>query len=272
MDVVLEEVSAGVAELVEEQHEEHSQAVADQQLDAQVLAAHVLVEVRLEEVPERDEDGVLHKASAVVHGQAAPVLLPLDELPMGQVQLHRRPAEDVDAGVEQREHTQHHRGAQLGEVLLHVLRQRAFPGPELSPGEEEEKEQVDDADQDDPVGERRGEEDQAGDSGGDLQASPHDHAQVGKRAQPQLVVVVSDLDGQDAAHESPVCDGDQGDAHQSHCEDRQRSPVNHQLHQQQNITHHSPFFTDIYRNTSHLSSFNTILYLQIENKTSVFMK
>ena len=213
--VVLEEASAGVAELVEEQHEEHGQAVADQQLDGQQRRAHVLVEVRFVEVPERDEDEVLDEASAVVHGQAAPALLPLDELSVGEVQLHRRPAEDVDAGVEQREHAQHHRGAQLGEVLLHVLSQRAFPGPELSPGEEEEEEQVHHPDEDHPVCERRAEEDQSGDPGGDLQPSPHDHAHVGRGAQPHLVVVVPDLDGEDAAHQGPVYDGDQGDDHQS---------------------------------------------------------
>ena len=220
--VVLEEASAGVAELVEEQHEEHGQAVADQQLDGQQRRAHVLVEVRFVEVPERDEDEVLDEASAVVHGQAAPALLPLDELSVGEVQLHRRPAEDVDAGVEQREHAQHHRGAQLGEVLLHILSQRAFPGPELSPGEEEEEEQVHHPDEDHPVCERRAEEDQSGDPGGDLQPSPHDHAHVGRGAQPHLVVVVPDLDGEDAAHQGPVYDGDQGDDHQSAWETNRR--------------------------------------------------
>ncbi len=225
VDVVLEEASAGVAELVEEQHEEHGQAVADQQLDSQQRRAYVLVEVRLEEVPERDEEEVLHKASTIVHGQAAPALLPLDELSVGEVQLHCRPAEDVDAGVEQREHAQHHRGAQLREVFLHVLRQRAFPGPELSPGEEEEEEQVDHADKDHPVRERRAEEDQGGDPGGDLQPSPHNHAQVGCGAQSHLVVVVSDLDGENAAHKSPVYDGDQGDDHQSPCGNKQKSLV-----------------------------------------------
>lgn len=217
MDVVLEEASAGVAELVEEQHEEHGEAVGDQQLDGQQRRTHVLVEVWLVEVPERDEDQVLDEASAVVHGQAAPVLLPLNELSVGEVQLHRWPAEDVDAGVEQREHAQHHYGAELREVLLHVLGQRAFPGPELNPGEEEEEEQVSHADKDHPVCERRAEEDQSGEPGGDLQPSPYDHAQVGRRAQPHLVVVISDLDGQNAAHKSPVYDGDQGDNHQSAC-------------------------------------------------------
>ncbi len=45
VDIVLEEASAGVAELVEEQHEEHGQAVADQQLDGQQRRTYVLVEV-----------------------------------------------------------------------------------------------------------------------------------------------------------------------------------------------------------------------------------
>lgn len=216
--VVLKEPPAGVAELVEEQHEENRQAVADQQLHRQQRRAHVLIEVRLEEVPEGDENQVLHEAAAIVHGQPAPVLLPLDELAVREVQLYRRPAEDVDAGVEQRNHAQHHHGAQLREVLLHVLRQRAFPRPELGPREEEEEEQVDHADEDHPVGERRAEEYQGGDAGGDLQASPHDHAQVGGGAQPHLVVVVSDLDGQSAAHQGSVYDGDQGDDHQNPCE------------------------------------------------------
>lgn len=223
VDIVLEEASTGVEELVEEQHEEHGQAVADQQLDAQQWGTHVLIEVRLEEVPERDEAKVLHKASAVVDGQAVPALLPLQEFSMAEVQLHRRPAEDVDAGVEQREHAQHHRGAQLGKVFLHVFRQRAFPDPELGPGQEEEEEQVSHSDEDHPVRERGAEENQSRDPRSDLQASPHDHAQVGRRTQPHLVVVVSDLDGQDAAHKSPVCDGDQGDDHQSHCEHRKKT-------------------------------------------------
>lgn len=215
--VVLEEPPARVAELVEEQHEEDRQAVADEQLHGQQRSAHVLVEVRLEEVPQRDERQVLGEAAAVVRRQPAPALLALDELAVRQVQLHRRPAEDVDAGVEQREHDQHHHRAQLGEVLLHVLRQRALLGPELGPGEEEEEEQVGHAHQDDPVLERRAEQDQGGDARGDLQAAPHDHAQVSFGPQPHLVVVVADLDGQGAAHQGAVYDGDQGDDHQSPC-------------------------------------------------------
>ena len=226
MDVVLEEASAGVAELIEEQHEENSQAVADQQLDPQQGGAHVLVEVRLEVVPERDEEEVLQEASEVVHGQPVPVLLPLDELWMGEVQLHGRPAEHVDAGVEQREHAQHHDGAQLGEVLLHVLGQRAPLGPELPPGQEEEEQQVGRDHEDHPVRERRAEQNQSRDPGGDLQAPPHDHAQVGHGTQPHLVVVVADLDGQHAADQGPVRDGDQGDGHQSHCGQRRTSAVN----------------------------------------------
>lgn len=221
--VVLEETPAGVAELVEEEHEEHGQAVADQQLDGQQRRAHVLVEVRLEEVPERDEEEVLDEASRVVHGQPAPALLPLDELSMGEIELHRWPAEDVDAGVEQREHAQHNRGAQLWEVFLHAFSQWPPLGPELTPGEEEEEKQVRHAHKDHPVGESRAEEDQSGDPGGNLQASPYDHAEVRRRSQPHLVVVVSDLNGQNAAHQGPVRDGDEGDDHQSHCEDKHRS-------------------------------------------------
>lgn len=216
--VVLKEPPAGVAELVEEQHEDNRQAVADQQLHRQQRRAHVLIEVRLEEVPEGDEDQVLYEAATVVHGQPPPALLPFDELAVREVQLHRWPAEDVDAGVEQRNHAQHHHSAELWEVLLHVLRQRAFPRPELSPGEEEEEEQVGHADEDHPVGERCAEEYQGGDAGGDLQTSPHDHAQVGGGAQPHLVVVVSDLNGQSTAHQGSVYDGDQGDDHQNPCE------------------------------------------------------
>lgn len=223
MDVVLEEGSAGVAELVKEQHEEDWQAVADQQLDSQQRRTHILIEVWLEEVPECDEDEVLNEASTVVDRQASPVLLPLDKLPMGEVQLHRRPAEDVDAGIEQRKHAQHHCGAELREVFLHAFSQRAFPGPELSPGEEEEEEQISHPDKDHPVCERRAKEDQNGDPGGDFQPSPYDHAQVGCGAQPHLVVVVSDLDGQNTAHKSAVYDGDQGDDHQSACEHKQKS-------------------------------------------------
>ena len=125
-----------------------------------------------------------------------------------------RPAEDVDAGVEQREHAQHHRGAQLGEVLLHVLGQRAPARPELGPRQEEEEEQVDQPHGDHPVDERRAEQHQGRDARGDLQAPPDDHADVGARAQPHLVVVVADLDGEHAAHQGAVRDGHQGDDHQ----------------------------------------------------------
>lgn len=121
VDVVLEEASERVEKLVEEQHEEHSQAVADQQLDHQQRGAHILIKVWLEEVPERDEEEVLNKAPTVVHGQAAPLLPFLDELLMGEVKLHRRPAEDVYAGVQQREHAQHHHSVQLRKVVLHIL-------------------------------------------------------------------------------------------------------------------------------------------------------
>lgn len=159
MNVVLKEASARVAELVEEQHEEHSQAVTDQQLDGQQQGTHILVEVWLEEVPECDQKKVLHKAPTVVHSQAAPALLSFNELSMGEVELHRRPAEDIDAGVEQSEHAKYHHGAQLREVFLHVLSQRAFPGPELNPGKKEEEEKVNHADEDHPVSESCAEED-----------------------------------------------------------------------------------------------------------------
>ncbi len=158
------------------------------------------------------------------------MLLPLDELSMGEVQLHCRPAEDVDAGIQQRKHAQHNDGAQLREVLLHVLSQRALPGPELSPGEEEEEEQVRHANKDHPVCKCRAEEDQSSYTGGDLQPSPHDHAQVGHRAQPHLVIVVSDLDGQNAAHKSSVYDGDQSDDHQRPCENKHKSSVSEHLY------------------------------------------
>lgn len=216
MDVVLEEAPEGVAELVEEQHEEHGQAVADQQLDGQQRRTHVLIEVRFEEVPERDEEQVLHEASGVVHRQLKPVVLLLNEVIVGEVQLHCRPAEDVDAGEQHREQAQHDAGAQLREVFLHVASRGGFFAPKPHPGEKQEEKEVQQADEDHPVSEGRAEEDQSRHPGGDLQASPHYHAEVSHGAQPHFVVVVPDLDGQNVAHQSAVDDGDEADDHQSH--------------------------------------------------------
>lgn len=85
MNIVFKEVFAGVKELVKEKHEENGQAVADKQLDHQQRCAHIFIEVRLEEVPEGDEEEVLDKAAAIVEGQLAPVLLLFNKLSMGEV-------------------------------------------------------------------------------------------------------------------------------------------------------------------------------------------
>lgn len=157
-----------MAELMEDQHEDHSQAVAHDKLHHQQWCAHVYVEVGLEVIPQDDKGNILHKAKGVVNCQASPTGLFLHQVVVGQVQLHGRPAENINAGIEERDHAEHHGGAQLAEVLLDVLRQWRPPGPELNPWLEEEDQQVGQAHQDHPERERWAEKDQGGDPRGDL--------------------------------------------------------------------------------------------------------
>lgn len=157
-----------MAELMEDQHEDYSQAIAHDKLHHQQRRAYVFIEVWLEVVPQYHEGHILHEAQGVVDGQASPARLFLHQVVVSQVQLHGGPAENIDAGVEKCDHAEHHGGAKFTEVLLYVLRQWCLPGPELNPWLEEEDEQVGQAHQDHPERECCAEEHQGGDPCSDL--------------------------------------------------------------------------------------------------------
>jgi len=216
-NVVAEELAAGVQVLEEEEHEVDAQAVAQEQLHHQQRGADVLVDICLKEVPEDDQGRVLRQPGHVVDGQAAPVLRLVDEVPVGQLELHGRPAEHVDAGIEEGEGAEHHHRAHPAEVLLDVVGQAGAAPPELHPGQEEDHQQVGQGDGDDPVLEDGAEEHEDGHTGGDLQAAPQHDTEEGQRPQLDLVVIVLDLDGQDVADERAVGDRHQADAHEDGC-------------------------------------------------------
>lgn len=139
-----------MAELMEDQHEDYSQAVAHDKLHHQQWRADVFIEVRLEEVPQNNKGHILHEAQGVVDSQASPARLFVHKVVVSQVQLHGGPAGNINAGVEKRDHAEHHGGAKFTEVLLYILRQWCLPNPELNPWLEKEDEQVDQSHQDHP--------------------------------------------------------------------------------------------------------------------------
>lgn len=209
-----EELPARVAELVEDQHEKDADGVGYQQLHHQQRGADEIVEVCSVDVPHEEQQGVLHKPQHVVHGHAEPVLRLVDEVGVVEFHLHARPAEHVDAGVQEGEHEEHGGGAHLGQSLFYVFGDWRVAPPEQDPGVEEENQEVEHDDGQDPELQHGREQNQDGHARGDLKAPPQENAQVGDGPDVHLVVVVLDLDGQDVAAQRSVHDRQEGDHHQ----------------------------------------------------------
>lgn len=133
-----EKFFARVTELVEHQHEEDSHAVTYQELQEQHWGTHIEVEVCSVDVPHEQEEGVLHQPHDVVHGHAVPVLRFADQVGVAELHLRCRPAEHVNASIQEREKAQDDGSAQPAQFLLYVLRKWRLAKPEENPGVEEE--------------------------------------------------------------------------------------------------------------------------------------
>lgn len=209
-----EEHSARVAELIENQHEEDADGVGHQQLQNQQRRADQLVEVGFIDVPQQKQRGILHKAQHVIHSHAIPVQGFVDEIRVAELHLHSRPAEHVDASVEEGEQAEHDGGSHPGQGLLDVLREGRVAPPEQDPGVEEERQEVEQDHRQDPELQHGAEQNQDRHAGGDLKASPQENAQVGHGPDVNFIVIIFDLDGQDVASQRSVHDGEEGDHHQ----------------------------------------------------------
>lgn len=203
-----------MAELVEDQHEEDGDGVGQQQLQHQQWGKDELVEVCFEDVPQEKQWGILHKAHHVVHSHAIPVLGLVDEVRVVQLHLHGRPAEHVDACVEQSKQAQHDGGPHPSESLLYVFRERWVTLPEQDPGVEEENHEVQENHRKDPELQNGAEENQDHHTCGDLEASPQEDAEVSHGLDVHLIVIVFDLNGHDVAAQSSVHNRQKGDHHQ----------------------------------------------------------
>ena len=90
-------------ELIEHNHEQNGRAVPNEQLQHQQGCTHIHIDVSLVKIPHEEEEGVLDEPHHVVHQEPVPVLRLADEVGVVDFQLHRRPAEHVDPGVEEGE-------------------------------------------------------------------------------------------------------------------------------------------------------------------------
>lgn len=133
-----EKLFARVAELVEHQHEEDAHAVTYQELQDQHWGADIQVEVCSINVPHQQEEGVLHQPHDVVHGHAVPVLGFANQVGVTELHLHCRPAEHVNASVQEREKAQDDGSAHPAQFLLYVLRKWGLAKPEENPWVEAE--------------------------------------------------------------------------------------------------------------------------------------
>ena len=203
-----------MTELVEDQHEEDGDGVGHQQLQHQQRGADELVEVCFVDVPQQEQWGVLHEAHHVVHSHAIPVLGLIDEVRVVQFHLHGRPAEHVDAGIEEGEQAEHDGGSHPGQSLLDVFREWRVALPEQDPGVEEENQEVEQNHRQDPELQHRAEQNQNHHTSGDLEASPQENAQVGHGPDVHFIVVIFDFNGQDVAAQSSVHNRQEGDHHQ----------------------------------------------------------
>ncbi len=209
-----EEPPTWMAELIENQHEEDGDSVGYQELQHQQRGADELVEVCFVDVPQQEQGGVLHKTHHVVHGHAIPVLGLIDQVWVVEFHLHSRPAEHVDAGVEEGEQAKHDGGSHPGQSLLDILRERRVAQPEQDPRVEEENEEVKQNHRQDPQLQHRAEQNQNHHTGGDLKASPQENAQISHGPDINLIVIILDLNGQDVAAKRSVHNGQEGDHHQ----------------------------------------------------------
>lgn len=182
-------------ELIEHNHEQNGRAVPNEQLQHQQGCTHIHIDVSLVKIPHEEEEGVLDEPHHVVHQEPVPVLRLADEVGVVDFQLHRRPAEHVDPGVEEGEEAQHNGGAQPTEGLLKVLREGGATAPEEDPGVEEEAEEVDEYVYDHPGLQDRGKEDQDNDSGDNLKAPPEEDTDIGQGLHLDIIFIVFDLDG-----------------------------------------------------------------------------
>lgn len=133
-----EKLFAWVTELVEHQHEEDAHAVTYEELQEQHWGADIEVEVCSVDVPHQQEEGVLHQPHDVVHGHLVPVLGFADQVRVAELHLRCRPAEHVNASIQEREKAQHDGSAHPAQLLLYVLRKWRLAKPEENPRVEEE--------------------------------------------------------------------------------------------------------------------------------------
>lgn len=194
-----EKLFARVAELVEDQHEEDAHAVPYEELQEQHWGTDIEVEVSSVNVPEEQQEGVLHQPHDVVHGHAVPVLGLADQVGVAELHLRRRPAEHVNAGVQEREQAQDYGSAHPAQLLLYVLRKRRLAEPEDNPRVEEETQEIEQHDEENPDAKDWPEKHQHRDARGDLEAPPHEYAEVGSRFHTDIVVIILYLNGQDVA-------------------------------------------------------------------------
>lgn len=115
---------AGVAALVEEEHEEHSKGVAKQQQQLQDWCVYLSIKFGAMGEPERCECYVLDEAYRIVSGCSPPAVIFVNQIRVVKLELHGRPAENVDAGVQKSEHGERGGRAHACQCLLDALGER----------------------------------------------------------------------------------------------------------------------------------------------------
>lgn len=202
-----------VTELVEDEHEEDGDGVGDQQLQHQQRGADELVEVGLVDVPQQKQWGVLNETQHVVDSHAIPVLGLIDEVLVAELHLHCRPAEHVDASVEEGEQAKHDGGPHPRQCFFNVLREWWVALPEEDPGVQEENEEVKQNHRQDPQLQHRAEQNQDHHTGGYLEAPPQENAEISHGSDVYFIVIILDLDGEDVAAQRSIHNGQEGDHH-----------------------------------------------------------
>lgn len=117
-----------------------------------------------------------------------------------------RPAEHINSSVEEGNKQQYYSCAKPFVALLDVFRERRVATPELHPRKKEKDEEVKGQHCEDPLLQSSAEKHQHGDSGGNFQGPPEDDANVSDWSQPDLVVIILDLDGEDVTNQGSVRD------------------------------------------------------------------
>ena len=202
-----EQHATRVAELIEDQHEEDADGVGHQQLQNQQRRADQLVEVRSVDVPQQEQRGILPKTQHIIHSHAIPVLGLVDEIWVVELHLHGRPAEHVDASVEEGKQAEHDGGAHPGQSLLDVLGEGRVAQPEQDPRVEKEDQEVEQNHRQDPELQHGAEQNQHCHAGGNLKAPPQENAQIGHGPDVNFVVIIFNLNCQDVAAQRSVHNG-----------------------------------------------------------------